>query len=171
MTSKSTPILKKIDPAHLAGPVLNAAFRKDAAELDRALACVPRQSVFAPHTNYLFTREFLEGRLLMLAAEYWRSLAFASNVNAQILANPNRPAREVFELDEEHRQWKSWARMLDRLLSHMCSTGGIDEEAARKFLSLPPADTETPLTAEEQGQLAERMAEFQTALAEAGRGV
>jgi hypothetical protein len=169
--SKSTPILKKIDPAHLAGPVLNAAFRKDAAGLDLALACVPRQAVMTPHTAYLGAREFLEGRLLLLGLEYWRSLAFANNVNAQILANPDRPAREVFALDEEHGQWKSWALMLDRLLSGMCSAGGIDEEAAREFLSLPPADTETPLTAEESARLDERLTEFRAALLEAGRGV
>lgn len=167
---KSTDILKKIDPAHLAGPLLNATFRKDAAEMDRVLACVPRQAVLSPHTNYLFTREFLEGRLLMLAAEYWRSMAFAANTNAGILAEPNRPTREVFELDAEYQAWKSWARMLDTLLSNMCEIAGLDETATRGFLSLPDPDP-TPLDAEEQGQLAERIDEFRAALAEAGRGI
>ena len=42
--------------------------------------------------------------------------------------------------------------------------------ATRAFLSLPDPDP-TPLTAEEQEQLAERIDEFKTALLEAGRGV
>jgi len=166
----TTNILKKLPPQALAAPLLNAAFSRDASEMDRVLECVPRRAVLCPDPAYIHTREFLEGRLLMLAAEYWRSVAFASNVNAAILANPDRPAREVFELDAEFQAWKSWARMLDCLLTNMAEIAGLDEAATRQFLSLPDPDP-TPLTAEEEGQLAERISEFQKSLGEAGRGV
>lgn len=172
MTTKTTKVLKSTPPAHLAAPLLNACFQKNAAEMDKIMAIVPRQAVLSPHTGYLGAREFLEGRLLLVALEFWRSTAFAANCNAAVLAHdPKRPAREVFELDAEFQAWKSWGRMLSALLSEMCSHAGLDEPAVREFLSLPPADTETPLTAEEQDQLAERIDEFKTALLEAGRGV
>lgn len=170
MTTKTTRVMKKTHPANLAAPVLNAAFRHDAQEMDRVIGCIERKSVFCPAPEYLFTREFLEGRLLMLGLEFWRSTAFASNVNAAILADPQRPARELVGLDDEFQAWKGWARMLDRLLTGMCSVAGLDEPATRAFLSLPDAD-EAPLTVEEQADLAERLDEFRAALAEAGRGI
>ena len=173
MMKPSTKVMKSTPPAHLASVMLNAAFSRDANEMDRVINCVPRKPVLCPDPGYIFVREFLETRMLLLAAEFWRSTAFASSCNAAVLAHDStkRPARELFELDSEFQSWKSWGRMLDRLLSAMCSHAGLDEPAVREFLSLPPADTETPLTAEEQGQLAERMTEFRTALAEAGRGI
>lgn len=168
----TTDLLKKLPPSSLAAPVLNAAFRHDDDEISRVIGCVRRDSVLAPALEYMQTRQFLEGRLLLVALEFWRSTAFAANCNAAVLAyDPKRPAREIFELDAEFQAWKRWALILDRLLSQMCSISGIDQEAARQFLSLPPADTETPLDAEERAALDERVSEFKTALSEAGRGL
>ena len=172
MTAKTTKVLKSTPPAHLAAPLLNACFQRNAAEMDKIMAIVPRQHVLCPDPGYIFVREFLETRLLMLAAEFWRSTAFASSCNAAVLASdPKQPAREIFELDAEFLRWKSWGRMLSALLSAMCEVAGLDEPAVREFLSLPPADTETLLDAEERAALDERVSEFKTALSEAGRGV
>jgi hypothetical protein len=97
-------------------------------------------------------------------------MAFASNCNALVLANPDQPAKEVFELDAEFQAWKSKARMLDCLLSNMAELAGLDEPATRAFLSLPEPD-QIPLAVDESKRLEERLAEFKSALEEASRGV
>ena len=167
---KSTAILKKTPASALAGPALNASFAHDREGLDRIIQCVPRKNVICPDPSYTFAREYLEQNLLLLGLSFWRAHAFAANLNGQILSDSARPADELIALDLEYQQWRSWARVLNNLLSRQCEAGGLSEPEVRDFLSMPEAD-DAALNAEELCLLDERLEAFKAGLAEAGRGI